>query len=167
MVFGSQWTLWLDTVVLAFFLFRACESRKMCVDTWLDQYPLFEMYIRETFICLDSVTRSFLDAARNLLRRFFFGFKKKINLFCGGSEYIHRSCTLQSIFWQFGRDCGRVENDSLRSYLQGLDSVSLGVMALFSCTSVPRLSCCRVCRALSLTFRSCFPCSWRITLGSL
>jgi hypothetical protein len=41
MVFGLLVDLWLDTVVSLFFFFCACESRKMCVDTWLDQYLLF------------------------------------------------------------------------------------------------------------------------------
>ncbi len=128
---------------------------------------LWDVYPGNLIICLDFVTRSFLDAARNLFRRFFFGFFFFVSLFAVDPSTSIDHVLFRASSGSLDVPCGRVENDSLRSYLQGLDSVSLGVMALFSCTCVPRLSCCRVCRALSLTFRSCFPCSWRITLGSL
>lgn len=77
--------LWLDTVVLAFFLFRACESRKMCVDTWLDQYLLlWDLYPGNLIICLDFATRSFFGRrlefiATIIFRRFFVCFSFALN----------------------------------------------------------------------------------------
>jgi hypothetical protein len=87
--------LWLDIVVLAFFLFRACESRKMCVDTWLDQYLLFwDVYPGNLIICLDFATRRFfgrrLEFVATILFRIFFC----LFFFCGESKYMRRSSTL-------------------------------------------------------------------------